>query len=178
MSNSYIKQPTRICCGPTSLYNLLVWAGHPTSKDLSYRNLVKMCECCEPHGTLYEGFSKSLQYVAQKANLKIAPVVMDPKVDELAGLINDKTCAIIENHWREMHDGELKTGEHFMLLDKITDAGFNLVNHDDDGAESSVEQVFSRRAMRRLLSKMVYDPPKYEDSRDNVYPKVWVVTKN
>ena len=169
----FIKQPTNYSCGPTALYNLLIWANQHR-KELTFRKIHQMCDCQLPNGTQFNKFNQTLNEICRLANIKLNNFIVNPLISQITNQIDNGGVVLLEFHWE--NKGE--NGEHYVLLLDRNSEGINMVNSDGSNSKQPVVEFVSNRKIKTMLMPYEYAPnTKYSDPFDNIYPKVWFLSK-
>lgn len=171
--NIYSRQPTDITCGPTALYNLIKWSGSDIPTNLTFRKLHKMCDTKEPFGTYFKDFNNTLKIIEKNINIKVIDIKTSTTINEITEHLKNYGSILIEYHWKDIINGKIDEGQHYIFVDKISNTKFNIVNDED----YNIEKLVDKRKMKEILFKKEFIPPKYDDPMDNIYPKVWFVKK-
>lgn len=177
----YIFQIDRYSCGPTAIYNALVWANREKKQNrYSLRRIFHQCHCSPNLGTINRDLQRTLEMICQDTSnhLKIIPspnhksyyegyqVTLEwVRVHLLQG-----RAILLNFHWRRQKE----TGEHYVLLADIQTTTRQrhkilVVNPDeiiDDGVVS--KWYHSSQIEEELLIQHQFLPgeSKYKESED------------
>lgn len=169
---SYIIQPTAFCCGPTALFNLLVWAR--CSNTFSLATLHELCQCKHDTegGTDYIPFVQTIRFLEQHVTIKWTCFVLFPTLEYLVQHLQPQHIIILEFHF----DSNGTRGEHYMLLTQF-DAKtslFTAINTVDSFDTQQLSQFISAKDMSILLQPFVNPKNAFLAlEQQRVFPKAW-----
>ena len=169
----YIKQPTHYSCGPTALYNLLLWA-NCIQKSLTFRKLHQMCNCELPLGTQFEQFNSTLRQICSSTKIKLVDLIFKPNFQQITSHLICGGVVLLEFHWEDGDD----SGEHYVLLTQKTSKGIEVINSDESKDKKKIIEVMSDRKIKTMLQPFEYlTNEKYNNINDRIYPKAWLLCK-
>jgi hypothetical protein len=162
----YIKQTTRFNCGPTALYNAMLW------KRCNYiygiRKLERFCNCKLPFGTTFKDMNLAIRKIVNSSNLELKAVKKNVTLKD----IKDHNGIILLNfHWETSND----SGEHYVIIEPMNFGGY-VINDDEGADESVITKFYTDRMLKTLLIKYNFkdkDEFKGYDEQDREYPKAW-----
>jgi hypothetical protein len=176
----YVGQPNEYTCGPTALYNLVLWAQPEASPVIPYRQLEQLCRTHLPIGTAVRDFETALTRVQRGLNLEVM-CVQEPSYQQIEHHLATGGVVILEYHWDDRPPSSPISretygqgyGDHFVLVTEVKDNRFIIINNTFSDVISSV----SRREFKRLLWPFQYEPALWPDSLDNRYPIAWLISR-
>ncbi len=161
----YIKQELNYTCGPTALYNVLIWSDYIPSNVIRFNELKKVCECRKPFGTLYTNFLKGIGEIEKRTDLNFEEIY--PNFSNIKDNISIGKSIIVLFRWT---DFEGQYGYHYIFIFDVVNNGVLVANNNE-----RVEYIDNRK-MRRYLR------PETRIGNgltpvNNIFPKMWSVSK-
>lgn len=177
----YIQQPNDHTCGPTALYNLVLWAQPSASPRITYRQIEQLCQSKLPLGTTCRHFEIALTLIQRKLNLRVN-YVEQPSYNQITQHLDTGGVILLEYHWDERPAGSPISREtyghgycdHFVLVIEFNHDRFIVINHS---LNDPIIHSVSRREFKRMLWPFHYDPPMWSDPRDNQFPIAWFISR-
>ena len=170
-SRRYVKQTNNYNCGPTAIYNLLLWGDSVNWKN-NYRQLNQICNPVPEFGTGYLSMNFTIRRAIEDTPVKLVNIKIQPKYQEVKDHLYNGGSVIINFHWRK----DEKNGEHYVFIDECNENGGFVIN---DCPDNPARVHYSDRKIKLLLSKYFFNDGKFKKYiyPDRIYPKVWFFKK-
>jgi predicted double-glycine peptidase len=162
---SYVKQTNRYNCGPTALYNAMLWKG---SVKLGLRKLEKFCNCTDI-GTSFQGMNDAIKSIVNKSDLELSAIKRQNV--KLKDIKEHKGIIVLNYHWETGKN----SGIHYVMIEPQKFGAF-IVNDDEDGGNLPIVRYYTDRMLKTLLINYTFPKEgffKDYSQEDREYPKAW-----
>jgi hypothetical protein len=127
----YIRQPDEYSCGPTAIYNALLWAGYDSESKVIVPFLQFACQVHDPEdhragGTNDSDFDRVIRYVGH--GFFTTKLVRNPTVESIKRHLKKGGSVCLGYYWDETVDQD---GEHFCFFAGMSGNNFTVVNDQD-----------------------------------------------
>lgn len=183
---NYTTQIDRFSCGPTAIYNAIIWS-RPEYRP-SRRKLFHLCECEPIFGTITKKLDKTLVNSCADPRNNMVLEKKSPTRSYWEGyevtfkliknaLLNGK-IVLLDFHWDLDEDAD----EHYVILVDIKDAASDrnitvqVLNPDEPDAPGKVSIWYKSSQILEMLKFYEYSAGvKYSDPADDTFPKAWIL---
>lgn len=196
-NTNFISQCCDYDCGPTAVYNAIMWANPSTpaarAKPL-LRRLTRLSQCNPITGTSAAQLQKLLDTVCNdpRTGFRVTNEHSFYKGEQvtwdfLKQHLFNGAAILLDFHWEmpETAYTEAEADEHYVLITEYNpiDKTMLVINPGEFGKDHTgtrlVTKWYTRRGIIEMLRRYDYtDATKYVDPRDWVYPKAWILNKN